>query len=101
MGLAIAPTTGFGAFSGDLLVGNLYDSKIDAFNLSTDTFVGSFTVDTGFASPVGLWALGFGNGTTGLADTLYFTSGIDDQKMACSAASQTFPRPFPSPRPGR
>jgi uncharacterized protein (TIGR03118 family) len=79
-GLAIAPTTGFGAFSGDLLVGNLYDRKVDAYNLSTDTLVGSFTVNTGFTSPVGLWALGFGNGTTGLADTPYFTSGVNDQK---------------------
>ena len=34
-GLAIAPS-GFGTFGGDLLVGNLYDSKVDAYNLTTD-----------------------------------------------------------------
>ncbi|MBV8745941.1 MAG: TIGR03118 family protein, partial [Xanthobacteraceae bacterium] len=78
-GLAIAPNS-FGAFGGDLLVGNLYDSKVNAYNLMTDHLDGSFTVNTGVASSVGLWALDFGNGTTGLADTLYFTSGINDQK---------------------
>lgn len=80
-GLAIAPS-GFGQFANDLLVGNLYDSTINAYNLSTNTptLVGSITVNTGFASPVGLWALAFGNGTTGDANTLYFTSGINDQK---------------------
>jgi uncharacterized protein (TIGR03118 family) len=79
-GLAIAPSN-FGTFSNDLLIGNLYDSKINAYSLgSTPQFQGSITVDTGFASPVGLWALAFGNGVTGRSDTLYFTSGINDQE---------------------
>jgi uncharacterized protein (TIGR03118 family) len=80
-GLAIAPN-GFGTFGGDLLVGNLFDSRVDAYNLTTASsqFDGSFAIDTGFTSPVGLWALDFGNGTSGLADTLYFTSGINDQE---------------------
>ena len=80
-GLAIAPSN-FGTFSNDLLIGNLYDSKIDAYSLGATTpqFQGSITVDTGFASPVGLWALAFGNGVTGQSDTLYFTSGINNQK---------------------
>jgi uncharacterized protein (TIGR03118 family) len=91
-GLAIAPN-GFGAFGGDLLVGNLFDSKVDAYNLTTDQFVGSFTINTGFASPVGLWALDFGNGTTGLADTLYFTSGINDQKDGLFGSITNVPEP--------
>jgi uncharacterized protein (TIGR03118 family) len=80
-GLAIAPS-GFGQFANDLLIGNLYDSKINAYDLTTNTptFAGSITVNTGFASSVGLWALAFGNGTTGDPNTLYFTSGINDQK---------------------
>jgi uncharacterized protein (TIGR03118 family) len=78
-GLAIAPS-GFGMFGGDLLVGNLYDSRIDAFDLSKPGVVeGSILVNTGFSSPVGLWALDFGNGRTGNLDTLYFTSGINNQ----------------------
>ncbi len=63
-GLALAPSSGFGPFSGDLLIGNLYDSVINAFNPTTLALDGSITVQTGFASPVGLWALTFGNGTT-------------------------------------
>ena len=64
-GLAIAPSN-FGPLSGDLLIGNLYDSKINAYNLgSTPQLQGSITVDTGFTSPVGLWALAFGNGSNG------------------------------------
>jgi uncharacterized protein (TIGR03118 family) len=80
-GLAIAPST-FGQFANDLLVGNLYDSVINAYSLNgaTPTLQGSITVNTGFASPVGLWALAFGNGMTGDPNTLYFTSGINDQK---------------------
>ena len=79
-GLAIAPSN-FGPLSGDLLIGNLYNSKINAYSLgSTPQLQGSITVDTGFTSPVGLWALAFGNGTTGNSDTLYITAGINDQK---------------------
>jgi len=33
-GLTMAPA-GFGQFSGDLLVGNLFNSQIDAFNLKS------------------------------------------------------------------
>jgi uncharacterized protein (TIGR03118 family) len=94
-GLTIAPS-GFGAFGGDLLVGNLYDSKIDAYNLTTDQWVGSFAVNTGFASPVGLWALDFGNGTTGSANTLYFTAGINDQKDGLFGSISVSSVPEPS-----
>jgi uncharacterized protein (TIGR03118 family) len=92
-GLAIAPKSGFGPFSGDLLVGNLYNSKIDAFNPTTLKFDGSITVNTGFASPVGLWALAFGNGKTGLTNTLYFTSGINDQKDGLFGSVSFVPEP--------
>ncbi|MBV8129289.1 MAG: TIGR03118 family protein, partial [Planctomycetaceae bacterium] len=79
-GLVIAPSN-FGPLSRDLLIGNLYDSKINAYNLSstTPTFVGSIAVNSGFPSPVGLWALAFGNGVTGKANTLYFTDGVNNQ----------------------
>src|SRR5262249_25033021 len=79
-GLALAPA-GFGQFANDLLIGNLNDSVINAYSLGgTPTFQGSINVNTGFASPVGLWALAFGNGVTGDANTLYFTAGINDQR---------------------
>ena len=93
-GLAIAPSN-FGTFSGDLLIGNLYDSKIDAYNLgpAVPQFEGSITVNTGFASPVGLWALAFGNGVTGDMDTLYFTAGINDQKDGLFGSISFVPEP--------
>jgi uncharacterized protein (TIGR03118 family) len=93
-GLTMAPA-GFGSFGGDLLIGNLYNSVIDAYNLSTatPTLVGSITVSTGFASPVGLWALDFGNGHNGDTDVLYFTSGIDNQKDGLFGEIRSVPEP--------
>jgi uncharacterized protein (TIGR03118 family) len=92
-GLTIAPSTNFGPFSGDLLVGNLYNSKIDAYNLTTLHLDGSISVSTSFSSPVGLWALAFGNGHSGLSDYLYFTSGINDQKDGLFGSINFVPEP--------
>lgn len=92
-GLTLAPS-GFGSFGGDLLVGNLYNSTIDAYNLGNhDNLVGSITVKTGFTSPVGLWALDFGNGATGNADTLYFTAGVNNQRDGIFGAINSVPEP--------
>lgn len=77
-GLALAPA-GFGSFGGDLLVGNLANSQINAFDLANGNLDGTIQVNTGFASPVGLWAIAFGNGVTGNANTLYFAAGINNQ----------------------
>ena len=60
-GMAIAPTS-FGSFAGDLLVGNFGDGTINAFNLTTDTFVGQLTGADGKPLVIdGLWALTVGN----------------------------------------
>jgi len=76
-GLALAPSD-FGQFSNDLLVGNFGDGRINAFDLTTDSFVGQ--LDDGHGNPLeipGLWGLGFGNGSkAGPTDLLYFTAGI-------------------------
>jgi len=102
-GLAMAPS-GFGQFSGALLVGNFGDGRINAYRLHNN-----FGGDTGDASDdgfgffgggffgpgasflgtlrdanghpitnLGLWALHFGSGSTngGAATSLYFTAGI-------------------------
>jgi len=75
-GLAIAPST-FGAFAGDLLVGNFGDGKINAFNPTTGAMLG--TLQDANGNPIvidGLWALIFGNGGSGGdKNTLYFTAG--------------------------
>ncbi|HEV3333693.1 MAG TPA: TIGR03118 family protein [Bryobacteraceae bacterium] len=75
-GLAIAPST-FGAFGGDLLVGNFGDGKINAFDPATGALLG--TLQDANGNPIvigGLWALLFGNnGSGGDKNTLYFTAG--------------------------
>jgi uncharacterized protein (TIGR03118 family) len=91
-GLAIAPA-GFGEFGGDLLVGNLYNSVINAYNLTSRHLDGSITVSSGFASPVGLWALEFGNGVTGSANTLYFTDGVNNQRDGLFGSITFTPEP--------
>jgi uncharacterized protein (TIGR03118 family) len=80
-GLALAPA-GFGAFSGDLLVGNFsyVDSGINAFNPDTGAFIGSIPIDVGANTSGGLWNLTFGNGGSGGdLNTLYFTDGINGE----------------------
>jgi uncharacterized protein (TIGR03118 family) len=82
-GLALAPAD-FGRFSGDLLVGNFGDGKINAFEPQSDghfLFRGQLRDGSGHAITIdGLWALGFGNGANaGPRDTLFFTAGPDDE----------------------
>jgi uncharacterized protein (TIGR03118 family) len=89
-GMVMAPAQ-FGAFSNDLLIGNFGDGKILAYRQHNDrghdgddnrfTFAGELRggdhkpLSEGF-----LWALWFGNGANGFdADTLYFTTGGDNQ----------------------
>ena len=91
-GLAIAPS-GFGKFSGDILIGNLYNSVIDAYNPTTLALDGSITVNTGYNSPVGLWAIDFGNGVTGGVDTLYFTAGVNNQVDGLFGSISSVPEP--------
>lgn len=79
-GLAIAPGD-FGTLSHTLLVGNFGDGKINAYDATTGAYVGA-AVDTQGAPLVieGLWALVFGNDTTGAAhNQLFFTAGPDDE----------------------
>ena len=95
-GIALAPLTGFGAFSGDLLVGNesYMNSEINAFNPTTGAFEGTIPIDVGSGNtPGALWALGFGTGmgNAGSADTLYFTDGINDQNDGLFAAVDRHP----------
>ena len=84
-GVALAPSSGFGPFSGDLLVGNfsfLPDaSGINAFDPLTGAFEGSIPIDVGAENtPGGLWALAFGNaGNNGNPTTLFFTDGINGE----------------------
>jgi uncharacterized protein (TIGR03118 family) len=87
-GLALAPNTpssDFGRFSGDLLVGNFGDGEINAYARQSD---GSYErvgeLKSGNSEPIridGLWALQFGHGATnnGPTNTLFFTAGPEDE----------------------
>ena len=84
-GMAIAPT-GFGAFGGDLLVGNFsyvpgVADQINAFNATTGKFEGTIDVNPGAGDmPGGLWSLMFGGGgPSGNTDTLFFTDGVNHE----------------------
>ncbi|MFI5233017.1 MAG: TIGR03118 family protein [Gemmatimonadales bacterium] len=72
-GVAVAPAS-FGAFGGDVLVGNFGDGHINAYLPTDGTFVGAVGDSTKTAISIdGLWGLTFGPGTA--SGELYFTSG--------------------------
>ena len=73
--------TSFGSFAGDLLVGNFGDGRINAFDLTTDTFVGQLTGMNGNPLEIaGLWALTPGNGGSGgNTESIYFSAGPGDE----------------------
>lgn len=75
-GVAIAPA-GWGAFGGAVLVGNFGDGRINAFDATTGTLLG--TLQDASGSPIaisGLWGIVFGTGTRADVNTLYFAAGI-------------------------
>lgn len=77
-GMAIAPAH-WGGFGNRLLVGNVADGRISAFNLKTGRFRGQLRTASGRAiANSGLWAITFGNGQTGTPRDLLFAAGIDD-----------------------
>jgi uncharacterized protein (TIGR03118 family) len=88
-GLASAPLTdghgnpGFGKFSGDLLVGNFGDGRINAFAWTGSSWEARGHLKTANHHPLvidGLWGIGFGNGSgSGPITTLYFAAGPDDE----------------------
>jgi uncharacterized protein (TIGR03118 family) len=82
-GLAWAPASGFGKFSGDLLVGNFGDGRINAFAWTSDGWEARGHLKTANHHPLvidGLWGIGFGNGAAaGPTTTLYFAAGPDDE----------------------
>jgi uncharacterized protein (TIGR03118 family) len=81
-GMALAPA-GFGKFAGRLLVGNVGDGTIHAYDFATGRFVGTLK-DSG-RRPIqieGLWGLAFGNGFADQpVNTLFFAAGPGDEKQ--------------------
>jgi uncharacterized protein (TIGR03118 family) len=65
----------FGRFSGDILIGNFGNGKINAFHSNGD-FVGTLRDLNGKPLAIdGLWTVTLGGGRNSSSDTLYFTAG--------------------------
>lgn len=79
-GLDIAPSS-FGAYAGDLLVGNFGDGTISIFNPLTGTYLGKLLGANGTPIVEGdLWGLINGNGGSGGSpNDVYFTAGIANE----------------------
>lgn len=91
-GVTIAPST-FGRFGGDLLVGNFGDGRLNAYDPNTGELQGRLKTPTGKPLVIdGLWALAFGNGVTGAADTLYFSAGPNDESHGLFGSLQAVAR---------
>jgi len=98
-GVTLAPG-GFGAFGGDVLVGNFGNGEINAFDPVTGAFLGTLTDAAG--APIandGLWALAFDlpNGAPGALNPneLYFTAGPNGGDDGLFGAIQaTTPEPM-------
>jgi uncharacterized protein (TIGR03118 family) len=82
-GLAMAPSN-FGAYSGDLLVGNFGNGRVSAYlQLSSGKWVYKGQLRVANGTPIvldGLWAIAFGNGASaGPTNNLYFAAGPQGQ----------------------
>ncbi|HVA47726.1 MAG TPA: TIGR03118 family protein [Pirellulales bacterium] len=96
-GMVVAPQN-FGDFSGNLLVANSGDGKINAFDTSTGAYLGTLSNPAGNPLTInGLHGLTFGNGVTaGGPTTLFFTgigAGGDQGLLGEIVSAQTTPFP--------
>jgi uncharacterized protein (TIGR03118 family) len=80
-GLVQAPAS-FGRFAGDILIGNIGDGHINAFDPNTGAFLGTVKNSKGQMIRIdGLWTLQTGNGGGGGdLNTIYFSAGPNDGK---------------------
>lgn len=80
-GLAMAPASGFGAFSGALLVANFGDGRIHAYDPASGQLLGALKKPDGMEIAIdGLWGIAFGNGINSQPQTtLFFGAGPNDE----------------------
>ena len=77
-GLALAPS-GFGQFANALLVGNFGDGRINAFDPTTNAFLGQLSDRKGNPIEIDdLWGIAFGRKGSAKRK-LYFAAGINDE----------------------
>jgi uncharacterized protein (TIGR03118 family) len=92
-GLAIAPAH-FGAFSGDLLVGNFGNGRIHAFSPRTGHLRGVLRNESGRPIVIdGLWGLLPGNGTSAGTDDVWFAAGPQDESHGLVGVLRAAPDP--------
>ena len=74
-------TRDFGEFSNSILVGDFRSGWVAACNGFTHKFIGFVrNPDNSIMTIDGIWSLTFANdGTAGLANTVYFTAGINNE----------------------
>ena len=72
-------SSAFGRFSGDILVGNLGDGRINVFNSAGDFRDQLSGLDGRPLTIDGLWTLTLGGGAKSSSDTLFFTAGPNNQ----------------------
>ena len=79
-GVALAPAN-FGRFSGDVLIGNFGDGKINAFDPASGQPLGTINLPNGVTFVQdGLWGIAFGNGLSNQpVNTLFFAAGPNDE----------------------
>jgi len=96
-GIVRAPAS-FGRFGGMLLIGNFGDGKLNAFDPTNGSFLGSVNRPGGGPIVIsGLWGLAFGNGSgAGSADTLYFAAGPNHEADGLFGMLVPMPSPTPS-----
>jgi Ca2+-binding RTX toxin-like protein len=78
--MVVAPA-GFGDFSGDLLVSNFGDGRVNAYDAATGAFQGALGQSPGRPLKIeGLRGLAFGNGvTSGDTTSLYYAAGPEGE----------------------
>jgi len=78
--VTLAPTT-FGAFGGDILIGNFGNGRINAYDPTTGMFQGELSGPGGGPIAIdGLWGLRFASATPGATpNTLFFTAGLNHE----------------------
>jgi len=93
-GVALAPLA-FGPFGGSLLVGNLGDGRINAYDFFTGAMLGTISDING--DPLvndGLWGIQFGNaGPLFDPNSLYIAAGINDEQDGLFARISATPEP--------
>jgi len=85
---AVLPPAGFGSLAGKLLIGNLGDGTINAFDPTAGTFIDQMKDSTGAViTNASLWDMVFGGGgTSGDPNTLYITAGLSNEQHGLFAA---------------